>query len=69
MADKVDIANDYQQQFLDSQIEKQRQKPQVQESSEFCNECGEMIPDERRKAVPGVDTCVHCRTIQERRAA
>ena len=67
--DKVDIATEYQQQFLDAQIARQRKPVQVHESAEFCVECGQMIPDARRHAVPGVDTCVHCRTIQEKRVA
>lgn len=67
--DKVDIATDYQQHMLDVQIAKHRIVAPMQASSEFCVECGLEIPAERRHAVPGVDTCVHCRTIQERRVA
>ncbi len=67
--DVVDRATEYQQAMLDAQIASHRRPMQVQESAEVCIECGELIPDERRMAVPGVDTCVHCRTIQEKRAA
>jgi phage/conjugal plasmid C-4 type zinc finger TraR family protein len=29
-------------------------------SAEFCDECGEAIPERRRAALPGVRTCVEC---------
>lgn len=31
-------------------------------SAEFCDECGDPIPEARRKAVPGVRTCVQCQS-------
>jgi len=30
------------------------------ESAEFCDECGEPIPQARREAVPGVRFCLAC---------
>ncbi|MCE9992369.1 DksA/TraR family C4-type zinc finger protein [Enterobacter sp. 186315] len=30
------------------------------ESLEFCEECGEPIPEARRKAIPGVRLCITC---------
>lgn len=30
------------------------------ESLEYCEECGEAIPEARRRAVPGVRLCVEC---------
>ena len=32
------------------------------ESAEYCDECGEPIPDKRREALPGVRTCVACQS-------
>lgn len=34
----------------------------TKESAEFCmdDDCGEPIPEGRRKALPGVQYCVHC---------
>jgi phage/conjugal plasmid C-4 type zinc finger TraR family protein len=32
------------------------------ESATHCDECGEPIPEGRRKAVPGVRTCVACQS-------
>ena len=39
-----------------NQLAKQAEKP----SAEFCEECGEDIPELRRKLVPGVQLCIHC---------
>lgn len=32
------------------------------ESLEECEECGEMIPEARRRALPGVRLCIICQT-------
>lgn len=32
-----------------------------------CEECGEAIPDARRRALPGARTCVGCQAIRDRR--
>ncbi len=45
-----------------NQLAKQAEKP----SAEFCEECGEDIPEARRKLVPGVQLCIHCQTRLER---
>ena len=31
-------------------------------SAEYCDECGEPIPEKRREALPGVRTCVACQS-------
>lgn len=36
------------------------------DSAEFCEECGEPIPEARRLAIPGVQLCVHCKSARER---
>lgn len=45
-----------------SQLAKQAELP----SEEFCVECGEDIPEARRKLVPGVQLCIYCQTKLER---
>lgn len=44
------------------QLTKQAQQP----SAEFCEECGDEIPEARRQAIPGVQLCVFCKERQER---
>ena len=41
--------------------------PAGRESAEFCEECGEPIPEARRKALPGVQTCVPCQSEIDRK--
>lgn len=36
------------------------------ESAEECAECGETIPEARRKALPGVQRCVGCQQGRDR---
>jgi phage/conjugal plasmid C-4 type zinc finger TraR family protein len=36
-------------------------------SAEFCAECGDPIPEARRRAVPGVQLCVTCQSGRDRR--
>ena len=31
-------------------------------SAEYCDECGEAIPERRRQAIPSVRTCVACQS-------
>ena len=35
------------------------------ESAEYCDECGEPIPEKRRMALPGVRTCVECQSSRD----
>ena len=37
------------------------------ESARYCDECGEPVPAARRKALPGVRTCVHCQSGRDAR--
>lgn len=39
----------------------------VGESLEDCAECGESIPEARRKAIPGVKLCVECASERDGR--
>ena len=39
------------------------------EARAHCAECGEDIPEARRKAVPGVRLCVECQSEQDSRLA
>ncbi len=43
-------------------LAKQRAIP----SAEFCEDCGEDIPQARRELVPGCQLCIYCQTKAER---
>ncbi|AFS52906.1 TraR/DksA C4-type zinc finger protein [Leptospirillum ferriphilum] len=49
----------------DNLILKSRKKAE-RESALFCEDCGIRIPDQRRKYVLGVRTCVSCQSVRER---
>ena len=36
------------------------------ESLEWCEDCGEAIPERRRTALSGVRTCIACQSIRDR---
>ncbi|WP_108944093.1 TraR/DksA C4-type zinc finger protein [Shewanella halifaxensis] len=36
-------------------------------SASHCIECGEAIPEPRRQAVKGVQLCIDCQTLSERK--
>ena len=35
------------------------------EGRDYCEECGELIPEARRRALPGVRTCVPCQSERD----
>ena len=39
------------------------------EGADHCEECGEAIPAGRRRALPGVRTCVPCQSARDARMA
>lgn len=47
-------------------IEAARLRMPAGTSAEECEECGDPIPEKRRKALPGVRTCVACQSERDR---
>lgn len=37
------------------------------EAATHCIECGEEIPEKRRRALPGVRTCIECQSARDSR--
>ena len=35
------------------------------ESAQYCDDCGEDIPEKRRVALPGVRTCIACQSARD----
>ena len=46
-------------------IQRARALTPTGESAEDCDDCGEPIPMKRRKALPGVRTCISCQTERD----
>ena len=41
----------------------------VGEGETYCVDCGDEIPEARRRALPGVRTCLRCQSERDRRRA
>ena len=65
-AEIIDAANELVQQRLDQAIQAHRIDRNAV-SAEHCSECGEDIPEPRRAAVPGCQTCADCQGVIELR--
>jgi phage/conjugal plasmid C-4 type zinc finger TraR family protein len=50
---------------VDSAVQLARSRLPDGESLTHCEECGEAIPEARRKAMPGVRYCVRCQSEVE----
>lgn len=50
---------------VDDAVRQARSTIESGESAEHCVECGSVIPEERRTAIPGVQLCVPCKTSLE----
>lgn len=77
MADDIDRASELEERFRENALKKQHERAGFAEagdwerrSAKWCIEpaCGERIPDERRRSLPGVQRCVTCQDKKERRA-
>lgn len=64
--DEVDVAKDASDRFERFALEQQLATMPKGESAEECEECGDPIPEERRKAYRGCTRCVGCQTAFER---
>lgn len=51
---------------INDAVERARSRLPAGESRSHCEECGEAIPEARRKAVPGVRLCVPCQAARDR---
>jgi phage/conjugal plasmid C-4 type zinc finger TraR family protein len=68
MADVIDTANDHAAYLLQVSIaQHQRRTAGHATSAEFCEACGVDIPEARRAAVLGCQTCIDCQQLRERR--
>lgn len=65
MADIADKANDLAEEERQRVLERRKNDKPVCTLTE-CEECGDDIPAERRKAVPHTRLCVFCQEIKEK---
>lgn len=68
MSDVIDVANDHADYLLQLSIaQHQRRTAGQATSAEFCEACGDDIPQARRLAAPGCQLCIDCQQLRERR--
>lgn len=60
MPDLVDRANDLAEFLTNAALVQATNRAPVGESASYCVECGDPIPEARREAMPGVQTCIFC---------
>ncbi|MGM3162924.1 DksA/TraR family C4-type zinc finger protein [Dickeya undicola] len=54
---------------VDDAIARARSLLHQGDSAEYCEECGEVIPQARRLALPGVCFCVQCQEKRDKKQA
>ena len=54
---------------VDDAVQRAREALGHGESERYCQECGEPIPEARRKALKGVRFCVACQAEQDKKHA
>jgi phage/conjugal plasmid C-4 type zinc finger TraR family protein len=75
VTDIYDQATEAEERYRAQALAEQAAKMQVpagdwrELSAKWCKGagCGQRIPDERRRAVPGVEFCVECQSVIEKR--
>ena len=72
MTDVFDLATEREEEFRSDSIDAWARRRNVglgDKSATHCRVCEERIPVARRRAVPGVQTCVSCQTELEHATA
>jgi phage/conjugal plasmid C-4 type zinc finger TraR family protein len=52
-----------------AEVMRARARMSTGEGEPHCVECGDEIPEARRRALPGVRTCIACQSARDRRPA
>jgi len=65
--DECDLGNIFADRYQKEALARQLNRKLQGESRFECEDCGETIPEGRRKAVPGCVRCVSCETNFERK--
>ncbi|MEZ5931337.1 MAG: DksA/TraR family C4-type zinc finger protein [Alphaproteobacteria bacterium] len=53
---------------IEDAVSRARDRLSRGESLEHCEECGDVIPEARRQAVPGVRLCIACQEARDKKA-
>ena len=50
---------------VEDAVKRVRSRLQSGQSAHTCDECGKVIPEARRQAIPGVRLCVACQELED----
>lgn len=64
MTDIFDRASELEELHREAALAAHRDRP-IGQSYSHCEDCGDEIPEKRRKAVPGCRRCIHCQQSYE----
>lgn len=64
--DDCDLGNMHAERYQKQALARQLNRPAPGASRTVCEDCGETIPEGRRKAAPGCVRCVKCESELER---
>ncbi|HGT4384672.1 TPA: TraR/DksA C4-type zinc finger protein [Neisseria meningitidis] len=67
MTDIIDQACALEERMRDYWLARHQEQAADAPSAQECEECGEIIPEARRLAVPGCRLCIECRREEEQR--
>lgn len=62
--DNIDQANERAEMYLKAQLDAATKRTTLPTAHE-CDDCGEPIPEARRRTVPGVRLCIDCKELEE----
>jgi phage/conjugal plasmid C-4 type zinc finger TraR family protein len=67
MADIADCANDTAELHLGIALDSffSVRNDGVGNDTPYCHDCGDLIPEARMRAIPGVKRCIHCQSEHE----
>jgi len=65
MADDMDIVQGINEQFQTAALEEHQRNRPTGPAATHCEDCGDEIPEARRRAVPGCRRCIDCQTFHE----
>ena len=54
---------------IDDAVERVRQQLPQGLSAEYFQNCDQLIPEGRRQAIPGVQLCIACQTLEDKQAS
>ena len=65
MSDIIDCASEREAEFLADALARHQRQPENRGGLKNCTDCGEPIPEARRKAVSGCLRCIDCQELHE----